>query len=144
MKIFKTVCFFAALTYANASFVSLSENIIKDEKTNYLWQDSPDVKTKTFTYEEGLSYCKNLTLDNQTRWEVPGFVEFFTIVNFKRYDPTLPNEFKHYVADNYWSTKKFGHGASGEAFVVYFKTGAFNREKMDKKFYIRCYKNPNK
>ena len=143
MKILKALLFTGLLTYANAAFIQHSENIIKDDKSNFLWQDSTDVKTKRVNFKEALKYCKNLTLDGQTGWEMPGFGEMFTIVNFKRYNPTLPNEFKNFLPENYWTTKIFSHGVSNEAFVVYFLSGAFNREKMDQKFFVRCYKNLN-
>ena len=140
MKVLKVLLFIGLLTYANATLVRHSDNIIKDNKSNFLWQDSTDVKTKKVNYKEALTYCKNLKLDGQTGWMVPGFGELFTIVNFKQYNPTLSREFKNSLSQNYWTTKVFSHGISNEAFVVYFLSGAFNREKMDKKFYVRCYK----
>lgn len=144
MKIVRLLLLFGLLTYSNASLLRYSKNIVKDDKSNFLWQDSRDVKTKRVNYKEANAYCKNLTLDGQTGWEVPGFGEMFTIVNFKVYNPTLSKEFKNFLPDNYWTTKIFSHGISNEAFVVYFLSGAFNREKMDKKFFVRCYKNLNK
>lgn len=144
MRLLKVLLFALLLTFANAALVRHSDNIVKDDKSNFLWQDSSDVKTKKVNYKEALDYCKNLTLDGQRGWEVPGFGEMFSIVNFKRYNPTLSKEFKNFLPDNYWTTKIFSHGVSNEAFVVYFLSGAFNREKMDKKFYVRCYKNLKK
>ena len=144
MKVLKVLLFAGLLTYANAQLVRHSDNIVKDEKSNFLWQDSSDAKTKRVNYKEAVAYCKDLNLDGQTGWKVPGFGEMFSIVDFKVYNPTLSKEFKNFVPDNYWTTKIFSHGVSNEAFVVYFQSGAFNREKMDKKFFVRCYKNLNK
>jgi len=140
MKLLKVLLVASILTFANAQLTRHSDNIVKDNKSNLLWQDSRDVKTKKVNYKEALAYCKNLTLDGQKGWMVPGFGELFTIVNFKRYNPTLSKEFKNFLPENYWTTKVFSHGISNEAFVVYFLSGAFNREKMDKKFFVRCYK----
>ena len=124
----------------NADIVKNSANTIKDTKTNYLWQDTKDVLTTKRNFKDAVGYCKNLELDGYKSWELPGFTELFSIVNTKMYNPTISENFKFVVSDNYWSSKMFGHASSNEAFVVNFLSGAFNREKMDKVFYVRCYK----
>jgi len=140
MRLIKTLLFASLVTFANAEIVNVSENIIKDTKTGFLWQDDNTAKTKKVTFHEASSYCKNLTVDGVKNWEFPGFLELFSIVDQKVYNPTLSKKFKNFVNDNYWSAKKFGHGTSTEAIVINFKSGAFNRELMVDKFYIRCYK----
>ena len=125
---------------ANADIVKNSENTIKDTKTNFLWQDTKDVTTTKKSFEEAVGYCKSLELDGHKSWELPGFVELFSIIDTKLYNPSISKNFKFVLADNYWSSKTFGHATSKEAFVVNFMSGAFNREKMDGSFYVRCYK----
>ncbi|WP_373004463.1 DUF1566 domain-containing protein [Sulfurimonas sp.] len=125
---------------ANADIVKNSANTIKDTKTNFLWQDTKDVSTTKRTFEDAVGYCKNLELDGHKSWELPGFLELFSLVDTKVYNPTISENFKYVVSDNYWSSKTFGHASSKEAFVVNFLSGAFNREKMDDTFYVRCYK----
>lgn len=125
---------------ANADIVKHSANTLKDTKTNYIWQDTKDVSTAKRTFEDAIGYCQNLELDGYKSWELPGFVELFSIVDTKVYNPTISGNFKFVVSENYWSSKKFGHGTSQEAFVINFLSGAFNREKMDELFYVRCYK----
>jgi len=143
MKLLNVVLFASMLTYANAQIVKHSDNIVKDTKTNFLWQDTKEVKNTKRTYNNALEYCKNLEIEGQKGWKLPGFLELFSIVNTKVYNPTLDKNFKHFVTDNYWTTKTFGHATSGEAFVVDFKSGAFNRKMMNDKFFVRCYKKAN-
>ncbi len=140
MNVLKLLLLTGLLSYANAALVRHSDNIVKDDKSMLLWQDSIDVKTKKFTFEESKRYCQNLSLDGQKGWKVPGFGELFSIVNPKSYNPTLSKEFKNYLSSNYWTTKGFSHGMSKEYFVVNFLSGAFNREHIDGKFSVRCYK----
>lgn len=128
---------------ASADIVNNSANTLKDTKTNYIWQDTKDVKTTKRSFEEALAYCKSLELDGLKSWKLPGFVELFSIIDTKVYNPSISVNFKYVLPNNYWSSKTFGHGTSKEAFVVNFLSGAFNREKMDKKFYVRCYKKGN-
>lgn len=143
MKLLNIVLFTSMLTYANAQIVKHSDTVVKDTKTNFLWQDTKEVKNTKRTYANALEYCKNLEIEGQKGWKLPGFLELFSIVNTKVYNPTLDKNFKHFVSDNYWTTKTFGHATSGEAFVVDFKSGAFNRKMMEDKFYVRCYKKAN-
>ncbi len=140
MKLITTLIFTAFLTFAHAEIINESENIIKDTKTNFLWQDDKAAKTDKMSFHKALEYCKNLKVDNTSGWELPGFLELFSIVDPKVYNPTLSEKFKNFVNDNYWSGKKFGHGTSTEAIVINFKSGAFNRELMVDKFHVRCYK----
>ncbi|NOR58344.1 MAG: DUF1566 domain-containing protein [Sulfurimonas sp.] len=125
---------------ANADIVKNSENTVKDTKTNYIWQDTKTVTTTKRSFEEAVGYCKNLELDGHKSWKLPGFLELFSLVDTKVYNPTISENFKFVVSDNYWSSKTFGHASSQEAFVVDFKSGAFNRKKMGESFYVRCYK----
>ena len=144
MKILNVLIFMSILTYSNAEMIKQSESTIKDTKTNFLWQDTKEVNTEKRTFGDAQKYCKNLELDGYKNWEMPKFMELFSIVDTKAYNPTLSKEFKYIVSDNYWTSKTFGNGASGEAFVINFLSGAFNRELMEDKFFVRCFKSMNK
>jgi len=140
MNHLKTLVFLLCIAYsANAQIINHSENTKKDTKTNLIWQDSKDVTSTKRTFADAKKYCEDLELDGISSWELPGFLELFSIVNTKAYNPTISKKFEHIVSKNYWSAKTFGHASSQEAFVVYFLSGAFNREKMDQKFFVRCY-----
>lgn len=125
---------------ANATIVKNSANTVKDTKTNYIWQDTKDVSDTKRTFDDAVSYCKKLKLDGSLSWELPGFMELFSIVDTKVYNPTISKEFKYVVPKNYWTSKTFANSTSKEAFVINFVSGAFNREKMTEHFFVRCYK----
>lgn len=144
MKLLNVLVFASLLTSANADLTRMSDNIIKDTKTNFLWQDTTEVKTQRRSFDDSIAYCKNLELDGYKNWQMPTFLAAFSIVNTKVYNPTLSKEFKNYVSDNYWTSKSFSHAMSKEAFVVNYLSGAFNRELMADKFYVRCFKDLNK
>ncbi|QKJ22456.1 DUF1566 domain-containing protein [Poseidonibacter lekithochrous] len=144
MKLLNVLVLASLFNFANADLIRVSDNVIKDTKTNFLWQDSKEAKTQRRSFEEAKAYCQNLELDGKTKWEMPSFLAAFSIVNTKVYNPTLSKEFKNYVSDNYWTTKTFSHAMSKEAFVVDYKSGAFNRKLMEDKFYVRCFEDLNK
>ena len=127
-------------TFLNAELLQINKNVIKDSKTNFLWEDTVDVETTKRNFNDAVKYCEELKINNEENWMLPDFLALFSIVNTKVYNPTLSKEFKFFVSDNYWTSKTFGHAKSGEAFVVNFLSGAFNREMMEDKFYVRCYK----
>lgn len=131
-------------TFLNAELIQVNKSIIKDNKTNFLWQDTLDVKTTKRSFKDAVKYCDDLKINNEKNWKLPTFMALFSIVNTKVYNPTLSKEFNFFVSDNYWTSKKFGHAKSGEAFVINFLSGAFNRELMEDKFFVRCYKEVNK
>ncbi len=140
MRLLNALIIVGLLSTANAQLTQESDNIIKDSKTNYLWQDNKAVTTNKLNFKDAMSYCRNLELDGVKGWELPGFLELFSIVNPKLYNPTLSKEFQHIIPGNYWSTKTFGHGTSKEAFVIDFKAGGFNRMKMTDAYLVRCVK----
>ena len=124
---------------ASAEIVKNSKNTLKDTKTNYIWQDTKETKTNKRTFSEAVEYCKNLELDGRKSWELPGFMELFSIIDTKRYNPSISKSFKNITPKDYWTTKTFGNATSNEAFVVNFVSGAFNRVKMNTKSFVRCY-----
>jgi len=138
----KLILLILLLSFHNlsAELVQHSKEIIKDNKTGLLWQDNDHVKNKLQTYKEALAYCSSLELDGVKNWQVPGFVELFSIIDTKSYNPSISKAFKNVQAKNYWTTKLFSHGVNSQAFVIDFKSGAFNRKKMNQKYYVRCYK----
>jgi hypothetical protein len=143
MKLLKTLILLGCISFLNADLIKINDNIIKDTSKNFLWQDSKDVMNEKRTFANAVKYCKSLEIGEHKNWELPGFAELFSIVNTKMYKPTLSKEFKYFVTDNYWTSKTFGHAKSGEAFVVDFLSGAFNRKLMDEEFFVRCYKKVN-
>ncbi|MDA3909447.1 MAG: DUF1566 domain-containing protein [Sulfurimonas sp.] len=141
MKLLNILILSLCMAYSvSADIVKNSANTMKDTKTNYLWQDTKDVSTTKRNFTDAVDYCKNLELDGHKSWELPGFMELFSIVDTKVYNPTISGNFKYVVAQNYWTSKTFANATSKEAFVINFISGAFNREKMGELFYVRCYK----
>ena len=62
MKLITTLIFTAFLTFANAELLNESENIIKDTKTNFLWQDDNAAKTKKMSFHDAKNIVKTLQL----------------------------------------------------------------------------------
>lgn len=144
MKLLSVVVLFLSLVLSvNAEVVRVSDDIVKDTKTNYLWQDTKDVSSKKMSFNEAMAYCKKLELDGEKSWQVPGFMELLSIVNPKLYNPAISKNFNFVTPDKYWTSKIYGDKGNEHAFVVNFTSGAYNRERSDYKFHVRCYKKAN-
>ena len=96
MKILNALIFMSILTYSNAQMIKESASILKDSKTNLLWQDTKEGTIIRRDFLEAQDYCKNLELDGYKNWQMPNFLELFSIVDTKSYNPTLPKEVLNY------------------------------------------------
>ncbi|MBT3881963.1 MAG: DUF1566 domain-containing protein [Campylobacteraceae bacterium] len=140
MKKLIVLCCTLFTIYANGDFINKSKSIIQDNQTSFLWQDTKEVKTIKRDFTEAVSYCKDLELDGIKGWELPNLKQLFTIVNTKKYNPAIYEEFKNINPDTYWTSKLFSRGASNDAYTITFKTGSLYRRNMNDKFFVRCIK----
>ena len=137
------ILLFTIVCSANAELIKNSQGVIKDTKTNYLWQDTKEVSNVKMNFVDSVNYCKNLELDGEKSWEVPGFIELQSIVDSQAYKPAISKKFNFIVSDKYWTSKHFGEKGNEFAYVVNFLTGTFNRERAHYEYYVRCYKKAN-
>jgi len=140
MKILNILLISGFLISLSADYVQKSPNVILDTKTNFLWQDTKDVSSKKRNFSEALSYCKSLELDGIKGWELPNMKKLFTIVDTKKYNPTIDKSFKHIAPDTHWTSREFGNGAIDEAYTITFQTGSFYRRSKLETYYLRCVK----
>ena len=74
MKILNALIFMSILTYSNAQMIKESEFILKDSKTNLLWQDTKEGTVIKRDFLEAQNYCQNLELDGYKNWQMPNFL----------------------------------------------------------------------
>lgn len=85
--------------------VSKDGNKVCDNKTGYWWERSPS--PSTFTWEEAINHCANLTLSGKT-WRLPEIKEFISLVDYREFNPALPdgNPFMDVQSGRYWSATR--------------------------------------
>ena len=140
MKILNILLLTGLLVSANAEYIQKSQHVILDTKTNFLWQDSKDVSLVKRNFKEAVAYCRALELDGRKGWELPNMKKLFTIVDTKKYNPTIDEAFKFITPDAHWTSRLFADGATDDAYTVTFVTGSFFRRNMEEKYYVRCVK----
>jgi len=65
----------------------LLNEIITDTKTGLMWQK--ETAPRTYTWQEAVEYCKNLTLAGYDDWRLPTIEELFSIVDYERFRPAI-------------------------------------------------------
>jgi hypothetical protein len=84
---------------------SSMQNIVISK--SLMWQDTPDVATQKYTYEDAENYCQNLTLGDYDDWRLPEIKEIRSIYSggYKIDDAFLINRTK---MGSFWSATYYG------------------------------------
>ena len=106
---------------AFAAFIDNGNGTITDTGTGFMWQKA--TAPGTYTWEQALTYCENLTLGGYSDWRLPNRNELQSIVDYSRYNPTIDTTFfPGTVASYYWSSTT-GATSTGGAWDVGFDGG---------------------
>ena len=92
---------------SNNNFVDNNDGTITDTSTGLMWQQA--TAPGTYTWEQALTYCENLTLPagGYSDWRLPNRNELQSIVDYSRFSPSIDTTFfSGTVASNpyYWSS----------------------------------------
>ena len=120
------------------TMIMAESTMIKDPKTNLIWEDNMHVEEVKITHIKAKSYCAELKLGNFGNWRLPTLQELLTIVDYKRYKPALVNGFNYSNKDTlYWSSTPYAK-TSDEFWGVSFKDGATSNASETYDRYVRC------
>ena len=95
---------------SNNNFVDNSDGTISDTSTGLMWQKA--TAPGTYTWEQALTYCENLTLPagGYSDWRLPNRNELQSIVDYSRYNPAIDTTFfPGTVASYYWSSTTYAY-----------------------------------
>jgi len=113
------------------------ERIVINLRQNLMWQD--DIETIQFavSWGEAGAYCNELDLNGYNDWRLPSVKELQSIVDIKKYNPSILSIFKYADASGYWSLS-YDMLNKNKAWYIGFKTGATFRDSKDYRCYVRC------
>ncbi|BAF73177.1 DUF1566 domain-containing protein [Sulfurovum sp. NBC37-1] len=123
---------------ALSAFASAEITMIKDPKTNLMWEDTPHVRETKITQPRAKEYCSELQLGGYSDWRLPTIHELLTIVDYNRVSPAIPKAFS-YIEDEsfYWTSTRVAD--EDDAFWgVNFKRGASSKASEYYDRYVRC------
>ena len=115
---------------------SRSGNVVIDNVTGLEWQDDEVVQG---TWEEAVTYCSDLPLDNGG-WRLPSIEELETLVDNGRHDPAVTEGiFNHYLSTHstYYSST-FGASSTDYPGIVRFNNGDSDYGSKYSSDSVRC------
>jgi hypothetical protein len=113
-----------------------SKEIVFDNDTKLTWQDTIDNKQLRLTWDEANKYCTDLVLNDNDTWRLPSHQELLTIVEDKKYNPSINKVFQNAINGFYWSSTEVKGRTS--AWYVRFDYGRDGTINMTSKNYVRC------
>ena len=116
------------------NFIYNGDGTVTDTATGLMWQQT--TAPGTFTWEQALTYCENLTLAGKSDWRLPNRNELQTIVNYS----SSPASYFGCVPSPYWSSTADA-GGSYFAWYVNFNDGrvcGYGHGDMSVSYYIRA------
>jgi len=98
------------------------DGTVTNTATGLMWQQA--TAPGTYTWEQALTYCENLTLADKSDWRLPNRNELQSIVDYNRVNPAIDTTFfSGTVASFYWSSTTNGNDTDGGAWLVHFADG---------------------
>jgi hypothetical protein len=120
---------------------SLSWVMVRDNVTGLTWQK--ETALNTYTFQQALSYCENLTLGGYSDWRIPTVKELSFIIDRARDNPSI--NISYYpdtiVSEYYWTSTDFTDPAIPNfVWLVHFSVGYTNNSgnKSSGNFYVRA------
>ncbi|WP_139786638.1 DUF1566 domain-containing protein, partial [Desulfamplus magnetovallimortis] len=113
-----------------------NDNIVEDTQKELEWQREDDGVERT--WEVACQYCEDLVLDGHSDWRIPDVEELSSIVDYTRYNPSIPaNIFNNVKTINYWSGSTRASNTDF-AWLVHFYHGNVGYASKPYDKYVRC------
>ena len=122
------------------SFSRNANGVVTDSRTNLEWQDDYSDNSnslKQTTWQNAIDYCENLNLDGKSDWRLPNTNELVSLVDDKKYNPSIDAIFQNTNSNYYWSsTTRVGN--YNNAWIVSFGYGLQGYHNKGNSLYVRC------
>jgi len=110
-----------------------NQSIVIDKKEKKSYSDINN--TKTYSFQEAIGYCENLTLANSSDWRLPSKDELRSLFDFRHKPVRIKNSFLNTQEGRYWSSTK---ASQNKAYYIGFDLGRYSRDKEDKRYFVMC------
>jgi len=114
-----------------------AKDLIYDETTKLLWQDSVINKDASVTYKEAQNYCTFLSIKKYKDFRLPTLNELQSLIDYKNYSPAILNGFKHVANTSYWTTTPFADDDT-EVWNINFEKGSRATKAIYYDRHFRC------
>ncbi len=115
-----------------------ANEIVYDTTSGLVWEDDLNVKTKTYRWSDGDSYCSGLTLGGFNDWRLPNIHELYFLLDRSAEAPMIKKGFVNTASDGYWTSVQ-----TRAILLTYALWVGFNDARSEKDFlinekYVRC------
>jgi len=130
-------------------FIDNGDGTVTDIDTGLMWQKA--TAPGTYTWQQALSYCENLILNNDGEWtsdspnasgvkyndwRPPNRNELQSLLDYRRYNPSInTNYFPNTVSSYYWSSTTDANYPSS-TWIVDFRNGGLGSGYGDESLYL--------
>jgi len=126
-----------------ARFTDNGDGTVSDTLTGLIWEQKTDDgglrdKDNTYTWQQGLDYCNNLTLAGQSDWRLPTIKELASLADLSRYNPAIDPVFKIYTVSSYYWSSTTNAYYTDDAWYVYFSYGFDSYGNKSTSRYVRA------
>jgi hypothetical protein len=97
------------------------EEIVTDDNTGLQWQRT--LSASTFTWENAIVHCENLTYGGYNDWRLPSRKELDTLVDYGRFEPAINKAYFSDTQNGYYWTNTTYIGNTDRALIVDFELG---------------------
>jgi hypothetical protein len=113
-------------------------SMVKDSRTNLMWEDTPHTRETKITQPRAKVYCSELKLGNFEDWRLPSIQELLSLVDYARISPAILKEFSYVEKESFYWTNTVVADESDAFWGVNFKRGASSKASEYYDRYVRC------
>ncbi|MFC1591399.1 DUF1566 domain-containing protein [Thermodesulfobacteriota bacterium] len=120
------------------SYTDLGNGIVRDNVTGLEWQQTTALGT--YTWQQALEYCENLSLGGHDDWRLPTAKELATLVDSSIPEPGPSIDTTYFPGTQpspYWSSTASA-GSTNNAWHVYFTYGSVSRHAKSAIYNVRA------
>ncbi len=134
ISVIVTGTLFCSLSHAIGPYVA-GNKLVLDSGTGLEWQKNDESTLRT--WQNALSYCEKLSLDDKNDWRLPNIRELKSLVDYNRYypavDPVIPCQ-----SSIYWSATTVANDAHPSAWTTFFGNGDDIWKGKTESYSVRC------
>jgi hypothetical protein len=113
-------------------------DLVYDNVTKLMWQDSEENILTMLSQPDAIKYCENLEHAGYTNWRIPTTDEYMTIVDKTNKPDNINKAFLYTINDGYWSDKVHWRTFWFYADYMHFLSGTVYYDNKNKLKHIRC------
>lgn len=99
------LCVFVIVGILNATCTrNNTKKIVSCNDSGLMWQDDNNINNNKKEWQEAINYCEDLNFAGYNDWRLPNYNEIESIIDYKKYNPSINSAFQNTSSYGYWSS----------------------------------------